>query len=151
MSWRLTERRGLIRCSAALPAMSASRLAVAYADLGQAERAQETVERGVEIVRERSFPVGIAIALTMKSRVLQKTQGAAASEAIESALAEAEALVQRTGISSWQPFIHVERAELARLRGDEERGARELGEAHRLFTKMKATGHMERLAREIGS
>jgi hypothetical protein len=44
----------------------------------------------------------------------------------------------------------VERAELSRLRGDGGASERDLREAHRLFTEMGATGHAERLARELG-
>ena len=69
---------------------------------------------------------------------------------IEAALAEAEALVANTGIRSWQPFIHVERAELARLVGDETTREHELREAHRLFTDMGAAGHAGRVAKELG-
>jgi hypothetical protein len=43
-------------------------------------------------------------------------------------------------------MLHVELAELARKTGDEDRGQRELREAHRLYTEIGATGHLERLA-----
>jgi hypothetical protein len=82
--------------------------------------------------------------------VLRKTQGAEAHAAIKGALAEAEDLIESTGIRAWQPFLHVERAELARLIGDETVWERELREAHRLFTEMGATGHVARLERELG-
>ncbi|MGH7287136.1 MAG: tetratricopeptide repeat protein, partial [Myxococcota bacterium] len=130
-------------------ANSLSRLAVAYADLGQPERARETAARGLALVRERRLPVLVALALIMQVQVLRKTQGAEAREAIEAALAEAEALVESTGIRSWQPFIHVERAELARLVGDETTRERELREAHRRFTDMGAAAHAERVARAL--
>jgi tetratricopeptide (TPR) repeat protein len=129
--------------------ISWSRLAVAYADLGQSERALEMAVRGLELVRQRQFPVGVTMALTMQSQVLRKTQGADARVAIESALTEAEALVARTGIRSWQPFIHVERAELARLLGDQAGCEGEFREAHRLFTEMSAIGHADRIAEQL--
>jgi hypothetical protein len=40
--------------------------------------------------------------------------------------------------------------ELAHLIGDDASRERELREAHRLYTEMGATGHAERLARELG-
>ena len=40
---------------------------------------------------------------------------------------------------SYKPFLDVERAELARLTGDEAARERELREAHRLFIEMGAT------------
>ncbi len=54
-----------------------------------------------------------------------------------------------SGARSSLPLIGVERAELARLVGDEASRERELREAHRLFTEIGATGHAERLAREL--
>jgi class 3 adenylate cyclase len=129
---------------------SLSRLAVAYANLGQSEQALETSERGLQLVRMLGFPVFVALSLIMHSQVLRKARGAEGREAIESALGEAEVLVNSTGIRSWQPFIHVERAELARLVGDEVVEERELREAYRLFTEMGATGHLERLAKKWG-
>ncbi|MBW2271267.1 MAG: AAA family ATPase [Deltaproteobacteria bacterium] len=128
---------------------SLSRLAVAYADLGQTERALETSTRGLALVRER-MPVFVAPALTLHARVLRVTRGADAGREIEEALDEAEALVASTGIRSWQPFVHAERARVAELVGDETTRERELRDAHRLFTEMGATGHAERVARELG-
>jgi hypothetical protein len=95
------------------------------------------------------MPVFVAIALLMQARVLRKTQGPAAREAIEAALAEAEALVASTGIRGWQPFLHVERGELAGLLGDEKGRERELREAQRLLTAMGAVGHAERVAKAL--
>ncbi len=48
------------------------------------------------------------------------------------------------------PRIGVERAKLARLVGDEAGRERHLREAHRLYTEMGATGHAERVAKELG-
>ena len=56
------------------------------------------------------------------------------------------ALVHTTEAHAFEPFIHVERAALARLTGDEPTHERELREAHRLFVEMGATGHAERIA-----
>jgi hypothetical protein len=43
-----------------------------------------------------------------------------------------------SGAKSYEPFLHVERAELARLNGDESSLERELCEAHRLFLEIGA-------------
>jgi hypothetical protein len=130
---------------------SSGRLAVAYADLGQSERARETSARGLALLRSVRMPVYLVIVLVFHAQVLRKTQGAAARAEIEAALAEAEDLIASTGIGAWQPFLHVERAELARLIGDATTRVRELREAHRLFTAMGATGHAERLGAELGT
>ena len=55
-----------------------------------------------------------------------------------------------SGAKSYEPFLHVERAELARLTGDEATRQRELGEAHRQFTEMGATARAEQMAKELG-
>ena len=58
-------------------------------------------------------------------------------------------MIDETGARGYQPFVHEERAELARAQGDETTRERELREAHRLYTEMAATGHAQRLAREL--
>ena len=47
--------------------------------------------------------------------------------------------------------LRLERAELARLRGDEADRRRLLVEAERLFGEMGATGHAERVAKELAT
>ncbi len=73
----------------------------------------------------------------------------AAEREIEAALDRTLELVEETGARVFVPEVHEERAELARLRGDDNTCERELREAHRLYTEMGATGHAERLAREL--
>jgi hypothetical protein len=46
-------------------------------------------------------------------------------------------------------FLHVERAELARLTGDEAARERELREAHRLFMEIDAPIRAEQVAKEL--
>ena len=53
------------------------------------------------------------------------------------------------GVESCRPFIHVERAELARSLGDDATLERELREALRLFDGMDATLRAEPLRREL--
>jgi hypothetical protein len=56
-----------------------------------------------------------------------------------------------SGAKSYEPFLHVERAELARLSGDEATRERELREAHRLFTEIGAPIRAAEVAKELGS
>ena len=51
---------------------------------------------------------------------------------------------------SYEPVLHVERAELARLVGDEATRERELREAHRLFTEIGAPIRAAEVAKEMG-
>jgi len=45
--------------------------------------------------------------------------------------------------------VHVERAALGRILGDEATRQRELREAHRLFTEMGATARAEQVVKEL--
>ena len=56
-----------------------------------------------------------------------------------------------SGAKSYEPFLHVERAELARLTGDEATRQRELREAHRLFLEIGAPIRAEQVAKELGA
>ena len=60
-------------------------------------------------------------------------------------------LVEATGARAFAPFMHVERAALAHLLGDEATRQAELREAHRLFGGMGATARAEQVSRELGS
>jgi hypothetical protein len=57
---------------------------------------------------------------------------------IAAALAEAEAWLEMSGAKSYEPFLHVERAGLARLTGDDTARERELRDAHRMFIEIGA-------------
>jgi len=70
--------------------------------------------------------------------------------AFASALDAASALAEEMNARSFEPFICEERARLARAAEDSAAFERELREAHRLYAEMGATGHAERLARELG-
>jgi hypothetical protein len=52
------------------------------------------------------------------AQVLLRVDGVSTRAAIDSVLAEAERLVAATGARSRAPFVHLHRAELARLSGD---------------------------------
>ncbi len=82
-------------------------------------------------------------------RALRETLGLQATREIEAALAEADAWLEMSGAKSYEPFLHVERAELARLRGDEVARERELREAHRLFLEIGAPIRAEQVAKEL--
>ncbi len=84
-------------------------------------------------------------------RALRETQGLQATREIEAALAEADAWLEMSGAKSYEPFLHVERAELARLNGDDTTRQRELREAHRLFLEIGAPIRAEQVAKELGA
>jgi hypothetical protein len=87
--------------------------------------------------------------LLTRSRALRETHGVDATRKIEAALAEAVAWIEMSGAKSYEPFRCGERAELARLNGDEPGRERELREAHRLFTEIGAPIRAEQVAKEL--
>ena len=95
------------------------------------------------------MPVAEVRAQLALARVLRAVEGADGSAAIAAALDRALALVQSTGARSYEPQIYVERARLAALRSDAAGAQQWLREAYRLFNEMGATGHAERLAKEV--
>jgi hypothetical protein len=89
-------------------------------------------------------PVWEIHALLARARVLRMTDGATSAPRIADDLRAAEALITRTEAHAYTPFV------LARLVGDAATHQRELRAAHQLFTAMGATGHAERLTKELG-
>jgi class 3 adenylate cyclase/tetratricopeptide (TPR) repeat protein len=83
------------------------------------------------------------------AELLCETRAASAREEIEEAIQQAQALASRTGVVARLPWVHQARALLARAVGDDATRERELGEALRLFAEQGATGHAERVAREL--
>jgi predicted ATPase len=70
------------------------------------------------------------------------------AEAIAKSLERALALVEETGAVALEPFVRVELAELARLRGESEMRNRELDKAQRLFTSIGAPRRAAKIAPE---
>jgi class 3 adenylate cyclase/tetratricopeptide (TPR) repeat protein len=86
-----------------------------------------------------------------RSRVLRALDGADARGEIEASLERAQHLLEKSGARAFAPFIIEERARLFEVLGDGETAELSLREAQRLFTEVEATGHVERLGRELGS
>jgi adenylate cyclase len=124
-------------------------LSSAQLGLGDARRARETAEQAISIALEQGTKEQQCQAQLALAQALLESEGARAQRAIEESLARALTLIEETEARSYTPFVHEERAELARLLGDDVTRERELREAHRLYTEMGATGHAQRLAREL--
>jgi len=123
----------------------------AHLAAGDPRAARETAERALTVARERGMQMGECAAHLALGRVLVRSEGPRAREAAESALAQASSLAAETGAARYAPFIHLERAELARRVGDDTARQRELSEAHRLFAEMGATARAERVAQELAA
>jgi hypothetical protein len=125
-----------------------SRLALlgeAYLGLGDAGRARALVEDGVALARVRGNVWSEMLAGLSWARVMLATGGPDDAGRIEAVLGRALELARTAGAMAAEPLVRTELAELARRRGDEVGRARELREAHRLFTAIGAGGHAARL------
>jgi tetratricopeptide (TPR) repeat protein len=125
-------------------------MAAAQLGLGDRARALTLAEEAIAVSRLFGTRLGEFSALLTRIRALREIRGIEATREIEAALAEADAWLEMSGAKSYEPFLHVERAELARLQGNEATRERELREAHRLFTEMGAPIRAAEVAKELG-
>jgi hypothetical protein len=126
----------------------AGHLSEAYAHSGEADRALRTAEEAVRGARQRCVGIVPVVQLQL-AKVLLRTRGLASRSAIEAALEETSRVARQIGYKFLDPFIRLERAELARLAHDEPTRQRELREAYRLFLEMGAPIRAEQVAREL--
>ena len=114
---------------------------------GEPDQARATAREAVAAAHHT--PLFECVARLALAHVLLRTDGLLARDAIETALTRAQALVDETGAEVYSPFVHLERAEFARLAGDAPSRELELREAQRLFSAMGATARAEQVAREV--
>ncbi len=124
-------------------------LADAHLGAGEVGRARQVANEAVARAQQLGTRVEEIQAELVLARVLLHAEAATATKAIEEALHRASALIQETSAGGYTPFVHVERAALARLTGDGTTHQRALREAHRLFTEMGAPIRAEHVAREL--
>jgi len=113
----------------------------AYLAVDDVDGARRCAEEAVEFCQSRGLRLELLpwLALT-RSRIRGGADGAAL-EAIE----ETQQLIDETGAIVYQPFLHECRAAFAKVFKSEWSAEGELHEAHRLFTKLGATGHVDRI------
>jgi tetratricopeptide (TPR) repeat protein len=139
-------RRLLMLEGGALAAMAAAHLG-----LGNHAKALALAEEAIAVSRRRGTRLWEFPALLTRMRALREIRGAQATQEIEAALAEADAWIEASGAQSYEPFLHGERAELARLVGDEAARQRELRDAYRLFTEMGAPIRADQVAQQFST
>jgi len=118
--------------------------------LGDQEEALAIAEEAIAVSRRRGARLWEFSALLTRTRALRELHDVRATREIEAALAEANAWLEMSGAKSYEPFLHVERAELARLTGDDTARRRELQEAHRLFLEIGAPIRAEQVVTQLG-
>jgi hypothetical protein len=124
--------------------------AKAHRGLGNLQEARAAVQR--ILAGSEGLP---AVTLPFATRLdcaatLLAVDGAAAEETVQR---EIDAFLQRiedTGANAYLAWTYELRAALAQVHDDGVTWEHELRAAHRLYTEMGATGHAERLARELG-
>jgi tetratricopeptide (TPR) repeat protein len=116
-------------------------LAQAALELGEPERARRLAEETVE--RADAMGVESPLALRVAASILIRTEGAGAADRAGELLDRAWRYAQEW--PSQQPDIELERAELARVLGDEAGWRRCIRAAHRLHAERGAHPHAARL------
>jgi adenylate cyclase len=124
-------------------------MAAAHLGLGDTKKALAVANESIALSRQRGSRLWEFSALLTRIRALRELHGIQATKDIEITLAEASAWLEMSGAKSYEPFLCVERAELARLIGDEATRQRELHEAHRLFTQIGAPIRAAEVAKEL--
>ncbi|MGE0486678.1 MAG: AAA family ATPase [Gammaproteobacteria bacterium] len=122
--------------------------AVCKAGLGQPAEALRLAERGTERARANGLDIALMTNGRERARVLRMLGEADLAAELEAQIEEALEIIRRTDAQLWLPFILLERAGLARLRGDPQAMAQDLAEARRLLAAMGVTG-WEAYARSI--
>jgi hypothetical protein len=125
--------------------------ALVYSALGEHEKAIARARSALEESVRGGNRIGEGVARLALARVLLAGGDPGLHDEVESTVELAEALCEETGMRAHLPPLLEVRATLAECRGSPQQARRQLREAHRLYTEMGATGHAERVGRELGS
>ena len=119
------------------------------AGMGEIARAQELIAE--TLLKCESFsPRNATVRAHLgQARVLRCASVTAHAEAITAAFQTAEQLAREIGYAAILPWISEERAALALAFGDSGQHRARLEEARRLYEQIGATGHAERLAKQL--
>jgi len=127
---------------------AATVLAEALLRSGDLSAAEAAADEAIALCRRSLRACLEADAHGIRARALLRRDGLAAREAVEAALAEATALIERTGANLLAPALLEWRAELAACLGDVAGQTRLLHEAQQGYRDIGAHGHVARLAAE---
>jgi adenylate cyclase len=131
--------------------MSASLLAEAQLQNGDLSAAEAAASEAIALCRRSLRGIYEAVAHGVMARALLRRDGAAARDAAEAALAEAAALIERTGAKTLAPALCEWRAELASVLGDDVTRAQLLQQAQQGYEAIGAPGHAERISRQVSA
>src|SRR5262249_23875370 len=125
-------------------------IAAAHLGLSDCEKAVALAEEAIAACRRSGARLYEFPAQFTRMRALRESRGLEAGSEIAATLGGADAGREMSGAKSYEPFLHVERAELARLVGDGAARERELRQAHRLFVEIGAPIRAAEVAKELG-
>ena len=114
--------------------------ALCRAGIGDCDRSLGLARRGIEQANANALDWPRAMQGALAARVFRMLGARQHQGEIETLIAVTLDLIRRTDMKGMLPLILLERAGLARLRGDAEGMARDLAEARRLFAQMGVTG-----------
>jgi predicted ATPase/class 3 adenylate cyclase len=117
---------------------------------GDAQAARSAVDEALARAHRSDAKLEELPAQLVLARTLLASASQESGAEIDVALERVEALIRQTGAVVYQPDLHEVRAEAARRFGDAASAEQELRMAHRLYNEMGATGHVERVGRELG-
>jgi hypothetical protein len=104
--------------------------------MGERERSLDLARRSAELAsNDLTRAVGF-----LAARVLRMIGGPTHLDELEAQIAKTHEVLQRRGAIGFMPLLLLERAGLARLRGDANGMARDLAEVRGLFAQMGVTG-----------
>jgi class 3 adenylate cyclase/tetratricopeptide (TPR) repeat protein len=118
--------------------LALAHLAVCQAELGRDE-AVATARAAVELSLAAEVLLPSVVVMLAAARALRLVGGPECLPELERRIADALDRAERIGNDGYRPFLLIERAGLARARGDEEGLARDLAEARDLFARMGVT------------
>jgi tetratricopeptide (TPR) repeat protein len=124
-------------------------LAEVHLALGERDRALSSAREAISVGRESGGRFFEAHAELNVARILLAMEGDLARAEIEAALDRAEARIESTGTRSLSPHLLELRARLSAALGDAAAAARGLGQALDVYREIGATGHADRLSREL--
>jgi adenylate cyclase len=124
-------------------------LARAHLAAGEVARAAAVAAEALSVARENGSHWAEVQALEARSYALLAGDVAEHAAEVDTLVERMAALIEEAGLRLYLPRLVELRAAVAGARGDAAARDRHLREAHRLYTQAGATGHAQRLAKEL--
>jgi class 3 adenylate cyclase len=126
-------------------------LAEAYLGRGDLAVAEVKAADALSMARHQGARFSEALAHLTIARTAMRKRSIETQDEASANVAQAREIIEETGAKTYEPFVRVELARLARAKGDDVVCEREFREAHRLFTEIGAPIRAAEVARELDS